>query len=147
MEGPRSQQMEKASSCNWRKSNDIASSNKYNVVNRLKEQFIPQTFPIVRTLFLHNRSLTEASIQIDCPSLGQMFFHMPPYLTTRKKGRRGGGEAQTTGASYSWIGFDTRGKFGTRIISHWNNLPRKLVESPALGTVKNQLEQVLGHPV
>ena len=43
---------------------------------------------------------------------------------------------------------DTRGKFFTmRTISHWNNLPREVVDSPTLDTFKIQLDRVLGHLV
>ncbi|KFV45672.1 hypothetical protein N341_00527, partial [Tyto alba] len=39
---------------------------------------------------------------------------------------------------------DTRGNFFTiRPISHWNNLPREVVDSPTLGTYKIQLDRVL----
>ncbi|PKU49642.1 hypothetical protein llap_26 [Limosa lapponica baueri] len=43
---------------------------------------------------------------------------------------------------------DTRGKFFTmRTISHWNNLPREVVDSPSLDTFKIQLDRVMGHLV
>ncbi|KAM9649111.1 uncharacterized protein ACIBXB_011590 [Morphnus guianensis] len=43
---------------------------------------------------------------------------------------------------------DTRGRFFTmRTISHWNNLPREVVDSPTLDTFKIQLDRVLGHLV
>ncbi|PKU34263.1 rna-directed dna polymerase from mobile element jockey-like [Limosa lapponica baueri] len=43
---------------------------------------------------------------------------------------------------------DTRGKFFTmRTISHWNNLPREVVDSPTLDTFKIWLDRVLGHLV
>ncbi|KAK4816157.1 hypothetical protein QYF61_011539 [Mycteria americana] len=43
---------------------------------------------------------------------------------------------------------DTRGKFFTmRTISHWNNLPREVVNSPTLDIFKIQLDRVLGHLV
>jgi len=43
---------------------------------------------------------------------------------------------------------DTRGKFFTRrAISHRNKLSREVVDSPALGTSKIQLDRVLGHLV
>ncbi|GAB0182054.1 hypothetical protein GRJ2_000670700 [Grus japonensis] len=43
---------------------------------------------------------------------------------------------------------DTRGKFFTmRTISHWNNLPREVVDSPTWDTFKIQLDRVLGHLV
>lgn len=43
---------------------------------------------------------------------------------------------------------DTRGKFFTmRTISHWNNLPRELEDSPTLDAFKIQLDRVLGHVV
>ena len=43
---------------------------------------------------------------------------------------------------------DTRGKFFTmRTISHWNNLPREVVDSPTLDTLKIRVGRVLGHLV
>ncbi|KFV50588.1 hypothetical protein N341_12438, partial [Tyto alba] len=43
---------------------------------------------------------------------------------------------------------DTRVKFFTmRTISHWNNFPREVVDSPTLDTLKIQLDRVLGHLV
>ncbi|KFV42421.1 hypothetical protein N341_12812, partial [Tyto alba] len=43
---------------------------------------------------------------------------------------------------------DTRRKFFTiRMISHWNHLPREMVDSPTLDTFKIQLDRVLGHLV
>ena len=43
---------------------------------------------------------------------------------------------------------DTRGRFFTmRTISHWNNLPREVVDSPTLHTFKILLDMVLGHLV
>ncbi|KFW08063.1 hypothetical protein N327_10366, partial [Fulmarus glacialis] len=43
---------------------------------------------------------------------------------------------------------DTRGHFFTvTTISHWNNLPREVVDSPTLDTFKIQLDSVLGHLV
>jgi len=43
---------------------------------------------------------------------------------------------------------DTRGKFFIlRTISHWNHLPRKVVDSPTLDTFKICLDRVLGHLV
>jgi len=43
---------------------------------------------------------------------------------------------------------DTRRKFFTmRTISHWNNLPRKVVDSPVLDTSRIWLDRVLGHLV
>ncbi|GAB0185824.1 hypothetical protein GRJ2_001047700 [Grus japonensis] len=43
---------------------------------------------------------------------------------------------------------DSRGKFFTmRTISHWNNLPREVVDSPTLDTFKIWLDGVLGHLV
>ncbi|KAK4825406.1 LOW QUALITY PROTEIN: hypothetical protein QYF61_027172 [Mycteria americana] len=43
---------------------------------------------------------------------------------------------------------DARRKFFTmRKISHWNNLPREVVDSPTLDTFKIQLDRVLGHLV
>ena len=43
---------------------------------------------------------------------------------------------------------DTRGKFFImRTISHWNNLPREVVDSPTLDAFKIQLDRVLGHLV
>ncbi|KFQ11610.1 hypothetical protein N330_14017, partial [Leptosomus discolor] len=43
---------------------------------------------------------------------------------------------------------DTKEKFLTkRTISHWNNLPREVVDSPTLDTFKIQLDRVLGHLV
>lgn len=43
---------------------------------------------------------------------------------------------------------DTRGKcFPMGTVSCWNNLPRKVVDSPGLDTFKIQLDWVLGHLV
>ena len=43
---------------------------------------------------------------------------------------------------------DTRGQFSTlRTMSHWNDLPREVVDSPALDTFKIHLHTVLGHHV
>lgn len=43
---------------------------------------------------------------------------------------------------------ETKGKFFTmRITRHWNNLPREVVDSPALARCKIQLGRVLGHLV
>ncbi|KFV50219.1 hypothetical protein N341_12459, partial [Tyto alba] len=43
---------------------------------------------------------------------------------------------------------DPRGNFFTmRTNSHWNNLPREVVDSPTLNTSKIQLDRVLGHLV
>ncbi|KAK4823664.1 hypothetical protein QYF61_005016 [Mycteria americana] len=43
---------------------------------------------------------------------------------------------------------DTRGKFFTvRTISHWNNLPREVVDSPTLEAFRIRLDRVLGHLV
>jgi len=43
---------------------------------------------------------------------------------------------------------DTRGKFfRVRMISHWNHLPSKEVDSSALDTFQIQLDRVLGHLV
>ncbi|KFV49228.1 hypothetical protein N341_04125, partial [Tyto alba] len=40
---------------------------------------------------------------------------------------------------------DRRGKFFTmRMISHWNNLPREVVDSPTLDTVKIHPDRGLG---
>lgn len=38
---------------------------------------------------------------------------------------------------------DSRGKLCTRTISHWNNLPRAVVEPPALDMVKIPLGQLV----
>jgi len=42
---------------------------------------------------------------------------------------------------------DTRGKFFTRAISHWNYLPREVVDSSTLDTSNIQLGRVLDHLV
>ncbi|KFV99911.1 hypothetical protein N327_04125, partial [Fulmarus glacialis] len=43
---------------------------------------------------------------------------------------------------------DTRGKiFTMRTTSHWKNLPREVVDSPTLDTLKIWLDRVLGHLV
>ena len=43
---------------------------------------------------------------------------------------------------------DTKGTFFTmKTISHWNNFPREMVDSPTLDTFKIQLDMVLGHVV
>lgn len=41
---------------------------------------------------------------------------------------------------------DTRGTFFTRTISHWNHLPRELVESPLLAIFKVHLDKGAGPP-
>ena len=46
------------------------------------------------------------------------------------------------------VRLDTRGKyFTTKTVSHWNNLPGEVVDSPTLATFKIQLDRVLGHLV
>ncbi|KFQ70578.1 hypothetical protein N335_06405, partial [Phaethon lepturus] len=43
---------------------------------------------------------------------------------------------------------DTSGNFFTRrTINHWNNIPREVVDSPALDTFKILLDRVLRHLV
>lgn len=43
---------------------------------------------------------------------------------------------------------DTRGKFFTlRTVSHWNNLPREVVDTPTLDSFKIWLDRVLRHLV
>ena len=43
---------------------------------------------------------------------------------------------------------DTRGKFFTkRTITHWNNLPKEVMDSPTLDTFRIRLDRVLGHLV
>ena len=43
---------------------------------------------------------------------------------------------------------DTRGKFFTvRAVSHWNNLPREVVDSAMLDTFKSRLDRVLSRLV
>ncbi|KFV21981.1 hypothetical protein N340_05610, partial [Tauraco erythrolophus] len=39
---------------------------------------------------------------------------------------------------------DTRRKFFTRTISHWNNLPWEVVDPPTLDTFNIQLDRMLG---
>jgi len=50
------------------------------------------------------------------------------------------------GAGYAWGDSDwTQGNFlAMRIISHWNNLPRKVVDSPALDNFKIRVDRGAG---
>ena len=42
---------------------------------------------------------------------------------------------------------DSRKKFSTRVASHWNRLPREVVDAPSLEVFKARLDGVLGNLV
>ncbi|KFV48665.1 hypothetical protein N341_03752, partial [Tyto alba] len=42
---------------------------------------------------------------------------------------------------------DIRNKFFTRVVKHWNRLPREVVDAPSLETLKVRLDGALGNLV
>jgi len=59
---------------------------------------------------------------------------------------------KTRGNGYKlhWVRFHLNVRktfFIVRMINHWNNLPRDVVESPLLEVFKMQQDRVLNHPI
>lgn len=96
MEGPHSQQMEKASDIT-----EVRATTKCcqrNGVNCLKEQISVSSpnFPLLNLGVISNgqivvHSLTKTFLQTDCACLGQVFFHMQSHIsfTSLPKKRKG----------------------------------------------------------
>lgn len=97
-------------------------------------------------------SILGQCIHLLSPSLSLCWNSFPVifngYLKDLQSNQFDSGLVSFPRKQHQCLSVDTRGKFFTvRTTSNWDNLPRKVVDSPALNTFKMQLHRVLGHLV